>query len=279
MKFSRKRPDSARPKGKFNKRLAAYATAAAVTMGGPATRDAEAVEIIFDLPDLTTPLGTLGTGTGTLFLGGAIVVDVDGGAAATSTSMGSGAPLGTATDIALFGGNITKGSFAATVGKAKGTTSVSFLNQAPSTATSSSSLLAALLPSGFAVGGTVTAFRPKVGVLGAGNTSGSAGAFVPSPRRGFIGFIFPIGGDLHAGWADVTYSVTAGMPNQGRVTLHRFGYNNQDGVASVTPASQVPEPSSIALLALGAAGLAGWRARRRKRKQDSKAPETTAKFA
>jgi len=62
------------------------------------------------------------------------------------------------------------------------------------------------------------------------------------------------------------------------ITLHGFGYQTDQGVASVTPtiggstidppaavaAAGIPEPSSILLLAMGAAGLGSWRRRRSK---------------
>ena len=73
--------------------------------------------------------------------------------------------------------------------------------------------------------------------------------------RGFVGIRFDLdpgtGPVTHYGWADITRNgLTA--------TLHAFGYNSTAGEAS----HPVPEPSSILLLAAGAAGLAGWRKRR-----------------
>ncbi len=75
-------------------------------------------------------------------------------------------------------------------------------------------------------------------------------------NRGFVGLQFDIGVSRHYGWAEVTHLGTGDG-----ITLHGFGYNDTAGAAS----HPVPEPSSILLLATGAAGLAGWR-RRRSRK-------------
>ena len=71
-------------------------------------------------------------------------------------------------------------------------------------------------------------------------------------QRAFAGIRFDIGGATHYGWADVTRAAA------NRVTLHAFGYNDAAGVASHV----VPEPTSIMLLAAGAAGLASWRKRK-----------------
>ncbi len=70
---------------------------------------------------------------------------------------------------------------------------------------------------------------------------------------GFVGLQFEIDGSLHYGWAEVS-----GVG--GDLTLHAFGYNSTPNAAS-----HVPEPSSIMLLAAGAAGLGLWR-RKRSRK-------------
>lgn len=70
--------------------------------------------------------------------------------------------------------------------------------------------------------------------------------------RGFVGIKFDLdpgtGAVTHYGWADIT-------KNAGETaTLHAFGYNDTPGAAS-----EVPEPTSLLLLAAGAAGLPLWR--------------------
>lgn len=71
-------------------------------------------------------------------------------------------------------------------------------------------------------------------------------------QRGFAGIRFDLDGSTHYGWADVSH------PADRQITLHAFGYNDTAGAAS-----HVPEPSSILLLAAGAAGLGFWRLRRK----------------
>ena len=75
--------------------------------------------------------------------------------------------------------------------------------------------------------------------------------------RGFVGITFQIGGATHYGWADITRT-----PNPSEATLHAFGYEDVAGQAAYAGGSPVPEPSSLILLAAGAAGLGGWRKRK-----------------
>ena len=72
-------------------------------------------------------------------------------------------------------------------------------------------------------------------------------------QRGFVGLRFEFNGNQHYGWADVTH-LGAGSGT----TLHAFGYNDTPDA----PSHPVPEPSSLLLLAAGAAGLAGFRRRK-----------------
>lgn len=100
-------------------------------------------------------------------------------------------------------------------------------------------------------GQTSFASYGNFGYLSNFQTSGGDG-------RGFVGIRFTIGGAVHFGWAEVT-----GLGSDSAI-LHAFGYNATPGAGSITGGgAAVPEPSSAILLALGAAGLATWRRRRK----------------
>jgi hypothetical protein len=74
--------------------------------------------------------------------------------------------------------------------------------------------------------------------------------------RGFFGVRFDIpGGSPHFGYLDIAIDST-----QELATLYGGGYESEPNAPITTP---VPEPSGLALLALGAAGLAAWRNRKR----------------
>jgi len=84
-------------------------------------------------------------------------------------------------------------------------------------------------------------------------TSGTSGQF---------GFLFEDGaGDTFYGWG----SLVIESPNPGGYYITEAYYNTVPGTGiNVGAVPQiVPEPSSMALLGLGAAGVAAWRARRK----------------
>jgi hypothetical protein len=84
------------------------------------------------------------------------------------------------------------------------------------------------------------------------------GFWFPASNRnqlGYLGLMFDIGGSPHYGWAAI--SVGADY----NITLRSF-YGNLNSSSPVA-AGAVPEPSSALLLALGAAGLAAYRQKRK----------------
>lgn len=74
--------------------------------------------------------------------------------------------------------------------------------------------------------------------------------------RGVIGAAFEIGSNLHFGWVNVSASPAADV-----WTIHGYAYEDQAN----TPIHAIPKPSSLALLALGAAGLSVWWRRQQKK--------------
>jgi hypothetical protein len=116
----------------------------------------------------------------------------------------------------------------------------------------SSTTLVDNLPAGTLIDGTQTYAR-----TGSSETTGAT-AFVLNSTSNLIGFRFLNEADnqYHFGWARVQIAATMGGQPRGFV---EYAYEDQAGVG--IPAGAVPAPGSVALLALGAAGLAG---RRRK---------------
>ena len=97
---------------------------------------------------------------------------------------------------------------------------------------------------------------PAVDKLMAFTYSGTAaGGDWLGGNTGFIGFSVPEGGDVRYGWVEVTVNAdnTSG-------TVIRYGLETDVNTPAVIG---VPEANSLACLAMGAAGLVGWRQRRK----------------
>ena len=74
----------------------------------------------------------------------------------------------------------------------------------------------------------------------------------------YLGVQFNIGANTHYGWVELSANAA-----KTQFTVHGYAYETTpDGAIA---AGAVPEPGSLALFALGAAGLAAWRIRRKKR--------------
>jgi len=86
--------------------------------------------------------------------------------------------------------------------------------------------------------------------------------------RGFLGLEIVVNGQTDYGWADVSLNNGGTPPSRhsnpddptGQFTL--YGYAYDDSGLPIT-AGAIPEPSSLALLAVGAAGVAALRRRRK----------------
>ena len=83
------------------------------------------------------------------------------------------------------------------------------------------------------------------GYGGFGSTAG--------PVRGFIGIRFAAAGNTHYGWVDLTVGEAEG------IIFHGAAF--EDTPDTAIEAGAIPEPGSLALLAVGAAGLMGRRRR------------------
>jgi hypothetical protein len=91
----------------------------------------------------------------------------------------------------------------------------------------------------------------------ASNSFQHFGHFQPQPASGYVGLRITDGAGTFYGWADITVNSDL------TITLTSLGFDNSGGSieagAGTPAASNTPEPASIALLVLGAAGLAAYR--------------------
>jgi len=83
-------------------------------------------------------------------------------------------------------------------------------------------------------------------------------------QTGFIGFRFDNAGTTNYGWADISVNNDRNAP---AFTVNEWAYENMGNSimvgATSSGAAAVPEPSSFAMLAMGAVGVAAWRRRRK----------------
>ncbi len=115
------------------------------------------------------------------------------------------------------------------------------------------------IDSGIATWGTSSILRTK-------STGGVAGYWpdnLADPR--YIGLQFDIGPSTYYGWARVGVDTDTSGPHA-TATVYEYAYNNVAGasILSGQVSDAVPEPGTFSLFALGAAGIAAFKLRRRK---------------
>jgi hypothetical protein len=109
----------------------------------------------------------------------------------------------------------------------------------------------AKLNQGASIGPALT-FSSNNGTL-AENTTPAYGRWNGLAESGYLGLRMPSGPSSYIyGWANITVN------SDYSITLNSFGYADAPDEAVVAP-DPTPEPASIVLLALGAAGIAAWR--------------------
>jgi PEP-CTERM motif len=134
---------------------------------------------------------------------------------------------------------------------------------------------AAKLSGGFTVGETLSAynwggnnligFGAKIQNWDATNGSPSEGNFAGVTEK-YIGFRVHLSSneELVYGWAKVsTVTNLNEIGVSGDVILHGYAYESTPNTAIVAGASPVPEPTSLAIFAMGGAGIAAWKRRRK----------------
>lgn len=98
--------------------------------------------------------------------------------------------------------------------------------------------------------GPVLKFSSAFGTL-ADNSSPAFGQWNPAPESGVVGLEMPSGDSYVYGWADITVNSD--------YTITLTGLGSGDPGETVVADLATPEPASIVLLALGAAGIEAWR--------------------
>ena len=209
---------------KIGKRLAAYSAAAAATVVTSQDRSAEAAHVAWGIPDVS-----VSTAPGLLF-------NMVTGAATMATATSGNSTPGSMRLIGFYSAS-SPGAYVYTPA---GSTLGAFVGSGSDVA--------------FLASGDVIDSNRDFGATPYDNGNyGNLGNWSDG-ATGFVGIQFELSGATHYGWAEISRDIGATT-----ATLHSFGYNNSAGDASI---AGVPEPSSLMLLAAGAAGFGLWRKRK-----------------
>jgi len=135
---------------------------------------------------------------------------------------------------------------------------------------------AAKLSGGFTVGETLSAYSWNVNVADVGfgakvqiwdsNTGNPTEGNFAGVTEKYIGFRVHLSSteDLVYGWVKVsTVTNLNEIGVSGDVILHGYAYESTPNTAIAAGASPVPEPTSLAIFAMGGAGVAAWKRRRK----------------
>jgi hypothetical protein len=88
----------------------------------------------------------------------------------------------------------------------------------------------------------------------AGNGFAQSGNWKSNGNPGVVGFEVVQSGNTYYGWADISVD-----PTTYEITLNSYGVDTTPNETVTANTGATPEPSSIVLLTLGAAGIAAWR--------------------
>jgi hypothetical protein len=119
--------------------------------------------------------------------------------------------------------------------------------------------------------GSGSTFETGTGILQSSGKIFQQGPWPNDPNTvAYLGVEFLIGSDLHYGWVgltactpDLTTDCQGGKKDPGVATIQITGFA-YESVANTPIQAGAPEPSQLPLLALGAAGVAALRARRKR---------------
>ncbi len=251
-------PGKSGPSGEHNleRRLAGYASMSIAIAAAAVAPSANAgiVETLVN-PNLTTPVG------------GGIVFNVVGGTASTVPDLAGGSlAAGSASgNFAILNSVVSsaKRDFFIASGGNEFAVAPNGVTNFSSRALSS---VARIAPN-TAVGSALN-FRNSFGAQMLADNS--FGSLAPGDWKtlgsDYVGLEFDLSGNPYYGWAHITIN-----PDY-TITLDSFAYNNVSGAALETATEGTPEPNSLLLLVMGAAGIAGYR-RKLARQTSCRAPK------